>query len=100
MAQQASPPSLRSFWKPLFPGQISDHLVIAEELTGNVIDLEGHDLVAVPLGNTDTENTTCLHVPSIGLVVAGPDPSKSDAHLLPLAACPRPPPLDHRPRRT
>jgi len=80
MAQQASPPSLRSFWKPLFPGQISDHLVIAEELTGNVIDLEGHDLVAVPLGNTDTENTTCLHVPSIGLVVAG-DAAYNDVHL-------------------
>jgi hypothetical protein len=45
--------------------------VIAEELTGNVIDLEGHDLVAVPLGHTDTDSTTCLHVPSIGLVVAG-----------------------------
>ena len=80
MAQQASPPSLRSFWKPLFPGQISDHLVIAEELTGNVIDLEGHDLVAVPLGNTDTENTTCLHVPSIGLVVAG-DAAYNGVHL-------------------
>jgi len=80
MAQQASPPSLTSFWKPLFPGQISDHLVIAEELTGNVIDLEGHDLVAVPLGNTDTENTTCLHVPSIGLVVAG-DAAYNGVHL-------------------
>jgi glyoxylase-like metal-dependent hydrolase (beta-lactamase superfamily II) len=80
MRQQASPQSLASFWKPLFPGQISDHLVIAEELTGNVIDLEGHDLVAVPLGNTDTENTTCLHVPSIGLVVAG-DAAYNGVHL-------------------
>ena len=54
--------------------------MIAEELTGNVIDLEGHDLVAVPLGNTDTENTTCLHVPSIGLVVAG-DAAYNGVHL-------------------
>jgi glyoxylase-like metal-dependent hydrolase (beta-lactamase superfamily II) len=45
--------------------------VIAEELTENVIDLEGHDLVVVPLGHTDTGNTTCLHVPSTGLVVTG-----------------------------
>ncbi len=71
MRQQASPQSLASFWNPFFPGQISDHLVIAEELTENVIDLEGHNLVVVPLGHTDTDNTTCLHVPSIGLVVAG-----------------------------
>src|SRR5712664_4104708 len=71
MRQQASPQSLASFWNPRFPGQIADHLVIAEELTDNVIDLEGHELVVVPLGHTDTDNTTCLHVPSIGLVVAG-----------------------------
>ena len=45
--------------------------MIAEELSGNVIALEGHDLVAVPLGHTDTASTTCLHVPSIGLIVAG-----------------------------
>ena len=45
--------------------------MIAEELTKNVMDLEGHDLVVVPLGHTDTDYTTCLHVPSIGVVVAG-----------------------------
>ncbi len=60
--------------------QTSDHLVLAEELTENVIDLEGHDLVVVPLGHTDTDNTTCLHVPSIGLVVAG-DAAYNDVHL-------------------
>jgi glyoxylase-like metal-dependent hydrolase (beta-lactamase superfamily II) len=58
-------------WKARFPGQISDHFVIAEELTGNAIDLEGHELVSIPLGHTDTDHATCLHVPSIGLVVAG-----------------------------
>ena len=80
MRQQASPQSLASFWNPRFPGQISDRLVIAEELTENVIDLEGHDLVVVPLGHTDTDNTTCLHVPSIDLVVAG-DAAYNDVHL-------------------
>src|SRR5713101_5037578 len=80
MRQQASPQSLASFWTPRFPGQIADQLVLAEELTGNVIDLEGHDLVVVPLGHTDTDNTTCLHVPSIGLVVAG-DAAYNDGHL-------------------
>jgi len=81
MRQQASPQFLALRWSPRFPGQISDHLVIAEELTENVIDLEGHDLVAVvPLGHTDTDNTTCLHVPSIGLVVAG-DAAYNGIHL-------------------
>jgi len=71
MRQQASPESLATFWNPRFPGQISSQLAIAEELAGNVINLEGHDLVSVPLGFTDTASTTCLHVPSIGLIVAG-----------------------------
>jgi glyoxylase-like metal-dependent hydrolase (beta-lactamase superfamily II) len=80
MSQQASPQFLASFWNARFPGQISGPLVIAEELKGNVIDLEGNDLVAVPLGHTDIENTTCLHVPSIGLVAAG-DAVYNGVHL-------------------
>jgi len=80
MRQQASPESLGTFWNPRFPGQISSHLAIAEELAGNVIRLEGHDLVSVPLGFTDTASTTCLHVPSIGLIVAG-DAAYNDDHL-------------------
>jgi len=80
MRQQASPESLATFWNPRFPGQISGQLAIAEELAGNVIDLEGHDLVSVPLGFTDTASTTCLHVPSIGLIVAG-DAAYNGVHL-------------------
>jgi glyoxylase-like metal-dependent hydrolase (beta-lactamase superfamily II) len=80
MRQQASPESLETFWNPRFPDQISSQLAIAEELTGNVINLEGHDLVSVPLGFTDTASTTCLHVPSIGLIVAG-DAAYNGDHL-------------------
>src|SRR3981189_3420268 len=80
MRQQASPESLATYWNPRFPGQISSQLAIAEELTGNVINLEGHDLVSVPLGFTDTASTTCLHVPSIGLIVAG-DAAYKGVHL-------------------
>src|ERR1700694_1817589 len=80
MRQQASPESLATFWNPRFPGQLSSQLAIAEELTGNVIRLEGQDLVSVPLGFTDTASTTCLHVPSIGLIVAG-DAAYNGVHL-------------------
>ena len=80
MRQNASPEALEGAWKVGFPGQIPDRLVIAEELRGNLIDLEGHELVAVELGHTDTDYTTCLHVPSIRLVVAG-DAVYNDVHL-------------------
>jgi glyoxylase-like metal-dependent hydrolase (beta-lactamase superfamily II) len=80
MRRQASPESLTNFWSPRYPEQIPDRLVIADELRGNVIDLEGRELVAVELGHTDTYHTTCLQVPSVGLVVAG-DAAYNDTHL-------------------
>jgi glyoxylase-like metal-dependent hydrolase (beta-lactamase superfamily II) len=80
MRQQASAESLATFWNPRFPDQISSHLAIADELSGDVINLEGHDLVSVPLGFTDTASTTCLHAPSIDLIVAG-DAAYNGVHL-------------------
>jgi glyoxylase-like metal-dependent hydrolase (beta-lactamase superfamily II) len=80
MHQNASPEVLEEIWRAAFPDQIPDKLVIAEELEENVIDLEGHELVAVELGHTDTDYTSCLNVPSIGLVVAG-DAAYNDVHL-------------------
>jgi glyoxylase-like metal-dependent hydrolase (beta-lactamase superfamily II) len=80
MRQQAAPEFVASFWSVRYPGQIPERLVIAEELEGNVIELEGHTLVATDLGHTDTDHTTCLHVPSVGLVVAG-DAAYNDVHL-------------------
>ncbi len=79
MQGNASPQGLAA-WGAGFPGQIPEKLVMAEELEGNVIDLEGHELIVVELGHTDTDHTTCLHVPSIGLVVAG-DAAYNDVHL-------------------
>jgi glyoxylase-like metal-dependent hydrolase (beta-lactamase superfamily II) len=54
-----------------FPGQIPDHLVVARALEGNVIELEGQRLIVVNAGRTDTAHSTCLYVPSVGLLVAG-----------------------------
>jgi glyoxylase-like metal-dependent hydrolase (beta-lactamase superfamily II) len=50
---------------------LPDMISIADPLAGDEIDLEGNKLVVVRVGHTDTDNTTCLHVPSIGLVAAG-----------------------------
>ena len=48
---------------------------MAERLEGDSFNLEGHDLVAVEVGHTDTDNTTCLYVPSIGLLGFGAAPA-------------------------
>jgi glyoxylase-like metal-dependent hydrolase (beta-lactamase superfamily II) len=80
MRRQVSPEYISNFWNARYPGQIPERLVIAEELKGNVIQLEGRDLIVVELGHTDTDHTTCLHVPSADLVVAG-DAAYNEVHL-------------------
>ena len=54
-----------------FPAQIPDAPVLATTPPGNVFDLEGNELWIIEVGHTDTDKTSVLHVPSIGLVVAG-----------------------------
>ena len=71
MKGQLSPAWLDGFWHKLFPGQISDRLVVAEPLEGDHFEVEGNKLVAVKTGRTDTSDSTCLYVPSIGLLVGG-----------------------------
>ena len=80
MEQNSSPDALKHAWGAAFPGQIPAKLVVAEPLEKNVIDLEGREVAIVELGHTDTDFTTCVHVPSIGLVVAG-DAAYNDVHL-------------------
>ena len=71
MRHQISPEFMSAVWNPRFPGQLPERLTVAAEIPGSGIDLEGHTLVPVKLGHTDTADSTCLHVPSVGLVVAG-----------------------------
>ncbi|HEY0617287.1 MAG TPA: MBL fold metallo-hydrolase [Kribbella sp.] len=58
-------------WDRIFPGQIPETPVLAEVIPAEGFLLEGNQLVAVETGHTDTDHTSVLHVPSIGLVVAG-----------------------------
>src|SRR3982075_1943704 len=71
MHEHLSPAWIENFWRKLFPGQIPDRLLVAEPLEAGELELEGHKLVAVNTGRTDTAHSTCLHVPSIGLIVGG-----------------------------
>lgn len=59
------------FWDALFPGQLPEAEVTAVTVLGGLIELEGHELRIIDVGHTDTDGTSVLHVPSIGLVAAG-----------------------------
>ena len=71
MRAQLAPALLDGLYRKFFAGQIPEHLVLAQPLEQDEIDLEGRALVVVRTGRTDTGGTTSLHVPSAGLVVAG-----------------------------
>jgi glyoxylase-like metal-dependent hydrolase (beta-lactamase superfamily II) len=71
MRHEVSPESLENFWRKLFPDQIPEHLPIANPLKDDELELEGYKMVAVNTGKTDTAQSTCLHVPSVGLLVGG-----------------------------
>jgi glyoxylase-like metal-dependent hydrolase (beta-lactamase superfamily II) len=71
MREQTSPAVLDNFWRRLFPAQIPERLLVAEALEGDGFELHGNELVALNAGRTETAHSTCLYVPSIGLIVAG-----------------------------
>ena len=71
MGIQLEPDWLEGFWRQRFPGQIPEDPGIAESLDGVSIELEGHPLIAIETGFTDTADSTSLHVPSLGLIAAG-----------------------------
>src|SRR5262249_36931854 len=60
-----------AFWDKLFPGQIPPAPITAVAPDGNRFALEGHDLIIVEVGHTDTDDGSVLHVPDLNLVVAG-----------------------------
>jgi glyoxylase-like metal-dependent hydrolase (beta-lactamase superfamily II) len=64
-------------WTGMFPDQISDDAAIAaaanavEEVPADGFDVDGSLLHSVEAGHSDTDDSTVLHVPSLGLVAAG-----------------------------
>jgi glyoxylase-like metal-dependent hydrolase (beta-lactamase superfamily II) len=79
MRKWSAPDVMQAFWQARFPAQIPDRNPVAEPLDGTCFELEGHPLVTVDVGHTDTDDTTVLHLPDLGLVVAG-DAAYNDVH--------------------
>lgn len=71
MRLQGSPDFRAQLWDKLLPGQIGDTSVVARASQTGTITLEGHALRIIDVGHTDTDDTSVLHVPSLGLVIAG-----------------------------
>jgi glyoxylase-like metal-dependent hydrolase (beta-lactamase superfamily II) len=71
IAQMHANTALRPLlWDKVYTG-IPPTPVTAVTVPDNRFPLEGHDLVIVEVGATDSDDTTVLHVPDLDLVVAG-----------------------------
>ena len=64
-------PTIERLARRCFPGQVPTKLVAPEPYERDTFALEGHELRIIEQGHTDSADTTSLHVPSIGLIVAG-----------------------------
>jgi glyoxylase-like metal-dependent hydrolase (beta-lactamase superfamily II) len=71
MEAQNDPTFRAEFWDRVFPGQLPvgepDVTVVDER----GFELDGVAMLPVEVGHTDTDATTMLHVPEMGLLVAG-----------------------------
>lgn len=59
------------FWNGFFPNQIPEHPRVPEPLEGSVIDLEGHELRPIMVGQSDTEPSSVVYIPDLDAVVGG-----------------------------
>jgi glyoxylase-like metal-dependent hydrolase (beta-lactamase superfamily II) len=75
-----APDVVKNTWERLWPGQLPKELIAADVLESKEFELEGHKVVVMDIGHTDTDHSTCLHVPSIDLVISG-DAVYNGAHL-------------------
>jgi glyoxylase-like metal-dependent hydrolase (beta-lactamase superfamily II) len=71
MTAQNSPQFRADFWDQVFPGRLPVGEVDVTIVGEQGFELEGAALVPVEVGHTDTDDTTMLHVPEMGLLVAG-----------------------------
>src|ERR1700722_15282987 len=69
--QMSFTPVVERLARRMFPGQVATKLVSPEPYDHDTFTLEGHELRIIEQGRTDSPDSTSLHVPSIGLIVAG-----------------------------
>ena len=82
MRAQNSPQFRADFWDRVFPGQVPAGEVEVTVVDERGLELDGVTLVPIEVGHTDTDATTMLHVPEMGLLVAG-DVVYNGVHLYP-----------------
>jgi glyoxylase-like metal-dependent hydrolase (beta-lactamase superfamily II) len=71
MEAQNDPTFRAEFWDRVFPGQLPTGELDVAVVDERGFELDGVELLPIEVGHTDTDATTMLHVPEMGLLVAG-----------------------------
>jgi glyoxylase-like metal-dependent hydrolase (beta-lactamase superfamily II) len=58
-------------WAAMFGDRVAKPTVVPEQLDGLTLELEGHELQIVEVGQGDIRPSTVVHIPAIDTVVAG-----------------------------
>jgi glyoxylase-like metal-dependent hydrolase (beta-lactamase superfamily II) len=67
---QVSPAAMQ-VWGGFFPSQLTTQPIVPDPLRGNSIPVGDAVASLVPVGATDTDNSSVVHIPQLRLVVAG-----------------------------
>jgi glyoxylase-like metal-dependent hydrolase (beta-lactamase superfamily II) len=78
---EATNPGLSAYWQSIFPGEVPEKPVLPDRLEETSIDLEGHALEIIDIGQGDTEYSTILHAPTIDAVIGG-DVVYNQVHMM------------------
>lgn len=70
MEEQTSPGYMR-IWSGFFPGQLTGKPVVPAPLAGTTVPIGGTTATLLPVGTTDTGNSSIVHVPGLSLIVSG-----------------------------
>ena len=78
---EATDEGLKKYWHTCFRGEIPDNPVLPGLLEGGRLELDGHELRVIDIGQGDTEHSSIVYAPSIDAVVAG-DVVYNQVHMM------------------
>lgn len=68
---EATNEGLQKYWHGRFPGEVPSSPVLPGLLEEGAINLDGHEIRVIDIGQGDTADSSIVYAPSIGAVVAG-----------------------------
>lgn len=60
-----------AYWRSLFPDQLPETVAGPTPMTSDHIDLEGHTLVPIPVGQSDTDPSSVVYIRDLDAVAGG-----------------------------